>query len=835
MVRARPTLLAAALLGLAALEARAVDVVVGTGQPASCTESALDAAVNSVRTAGGTITFNCGGPATIPISTEKHFYYNVNPNLTYTIDGGGLITLNAQGVTRHIRHFSGTLNIRNMTFTGGRAAVLNYGTPYEEPSGGAIRSDRAFGTLVLNLTNVVFTGNSTNLSVAPNPPFSPFDYGGAAVFTRLGTLTVSNCTFTGNTANNTAGGAIHGRSSTINITGSTFTSNSSSGGGFGGAITVDGVSPAGASGSLQVSTSSFTGNTTRNQGGAIFFYLYPEKNESAVFNTVSVTENRVVDSSGTFLGTWAVGGGISGDRGNVSISNSTVANNVAHSNTNGGAGGGIALSSNGTIVISNSTISGNRAEGSNANAAGGGVLIFGNSQPFLIRHSTIANNVAGWTGGGIQSLSTGTLTNTIVANNIANAFSFGQQCLSRLTNGGGALQFPGFNAADPNDPGCANGVTVADPRLASLNANGGFGQTHLLGTGSPAVDAGACVLATDQRGVTRPQGGACDLGAVEMRPGAEWLIPVPPPVPGTRMPDFNADGRADLPWRNQSTGSVFHWLLNGASVISQGTVGVMPYPSWTLNALEDFDGDGRTDELWRNTVTGEVFLWRINGTSPMEQGSVGVVSDLKWRIVGVGDFDGDQRADILWRHDTSGRVVVWFLNGSTKVGSGLVGVLADAAWQVAAVGDFSGDARTDILWRHRTSGQVFLWMMNGTVVESQGAVETVSDPNWVIVGARDYDANGQADILWRHQTSGKVVVWLMDGTAVIGRGLVATLGDLGWRIVGSGDYDGDAHADILWRHQTTGQVFLWLLNGLHVASQAPVGTVADMAWQTIGP
>src|SRR5690606_29583266 len=57
----------------------------------------------------------------------------------------------------------------------------------------------------------------------------------------------------------------------------------------------------------------------------------------------------------------------------------------------------------------------------------------------------------------------------------------------------------------------------ADPLIDSLQNDGGFTQTMALLPGSPAIDAGdntACP-ATDQRGVTRPQGPQCDIGAYE--------------------------------------------------------------------------------------------------------------------------------------------------------------------------------------------------------------------------------------------------------------------------------------------------------------------------------
>src|SRR5262245_16411028 len=65
--------------------------VVGTGTPASCTETALNTALMG----GGAVTFDCGvGPVTILLSSQKVITQST------TIDGGGKITLNGADTTR---------------------------------------------------------------------------------------------------------------------------------------------------------------------------------------------------------------------------------------------------------------------------------------------------------------------------------------------------------------------------------------------------------------------------------------------------------------------------------------------------------------------------------------------------------------------------------------------------------------------------------------------------------------------------------------------------------------------------------------------------------------
>src|SRR5262249_41061524 len=58
-------------------------------------------------------------------------------------------------------------------------------------------------------------------------------------------------------------------------------------------------------------------------------------------------------------------------------------------------------------------------------------------------------------------------------------------------------------------------------KLAPLHGNGGPTRTMALQNGSPAIDAilpAACTIKVDQRGVTRPQGPRCDIGAYERQP-----------------------------------------------------------------------------------------------------------------------------------------------------------------------------------------------------------------------------------------------------------------------------------------------------------------------------
>jgi hypothetical protein len=125
-------------------------------------------------------------------------------------------------------------------------------------------------------------------------------------------------------------------------------------------------------------------------------------------------------------------------------------------------------------------------------------------------------------GGGLFNSATLTLTATIVANQLAGADCFNS----------GTITSNGFNLDSDNTcnlTGTGDKPGVSNPLLGPLANNGGPTQTHALLTGSPAIDmvlSGCPPPATDQRGVGRPQGTFCDIGAYELQVSiptlAEW-------------------------------------------------------------------------------------------------------------------------------------------------------------------------------------------------------------------------------------------------------------------------------------------------------------------------
>ena len=104
----------------------------------------------------------------------------------------------------------------------------------------------------------------------------------------------------------------------------------------------------------------------------------------------------------------------------------------------------------------------------------------------------------------------------------------------------------------------AGSPLTSDPTLAPLAANGGDTPTMAITNTSPAYNASGatCAPATDQRGITRPQFGACDIGAFE-------LDTLPPPPGGGSGGDSGGTTTSPSPTRKCKKG---HTLKHGKCV-----------------------------------------------------------------------------------------------------------------------------------------------------------------------------------------------------------------------------------------------------------------------------
>lgn len=202
------------------------------------------------------------------------------------------------------------------------------------------------------------------------------------------------------------------------------------------------------------------------------------------------------------------------ESGTLDVSGSTFFGNSA--DFHGGA-----ISNAGQASITNSTFYGNFADLAYPNGDGGAIS---NGSKMTLTNCTITYNGApthddshpGAGGGNIASYHQVILQNTIIANPIngGNCWTLSDRPLTNIVDGGGNLRWPGPDL----DPRCPGLGSVGDPQLiVPLHNNGGPTETLALAKTSPAIDTavdGFCPP-TDQRGVIRPQGAHCDIGAYE--------------------------------------------------------------------------------------------------------------------------------------------------------------------------------------------------------------------------------------------------------------------------------------------------------------------------------
>ncbi len=278
---------------------------------------------------------------------------------------------------------------------------------------------------------------------------------GGFILNNGGTVTIYDCAFDNGGASK--GGAIYNESGgTVNIYNSRFYSVQApySSGGYGGAIYNKG---------------------TVNLTESLFENCFADTFGGAIYNEGTLSADSTAFKS---TGSLKSGGGAIY---NAEGATATIINSTFTENTSVSHGAAIRGSDASNLYVTNSTFSGNDANG----------------------------NVGGiYTGGNL------TMANTI----LANTADGGKDCYAS-----GATKSFYNNLIENNSAGsgaCGTPVSTSDPLLGALEYLPGYIRYLPIPSNSPAVDAGddATCVATDARGVPRPFGAHCDIGAYEYAP-----------------------------------------------------------------------------------------------------------------------------------------------------------------------------------------------------------------------------------------------------------------------------------------------------------------------------
>jgi hypothetical protein len=348
------------------------------------------------------------------------------------------------------------------------------------------------------ITNSALVGNSSQA-------------GGGGMFVAGGTATVTNSRFSANEANN--GGAIEDQAATLTVTASLFEtnravgSNGGTGGSGGGIDAQSGVT------SLTVNNSLFLNNaavnSTANLGGGSILQTV---------GTLTVTNSQFTGNT-----TSTNGGGVNFAGSTATISGSTLNNNQA------ARGGGLFFAGTGTLAKGTASTLTNDTFVANTSITDGGAVTASASGDLVFLNDTLNANTTGGNGGGVALVGGGagkaSLQNTNVALDTAGT---GPDVFTAagvtVTDKGG--NFIGMLAGST---GFGAGTLTGNPVLGPLQNNGGpvaglpgYGhvvQTEALRRGSTAIGKGLLAGApgTDERGFVRLGGGATNpsIGAFE--------------------------------------------------------------------------------------------------------------------------------------------------------------------------------------------------------------------------------------------------------------------------------------------------------------------------------
>jgi len=385
-------------------------------------------------------------------------------------------------------------------------------------SGGAIKFDLSLAGEMITVTTPIsvekyMTIDGTGL----NPHIQVSGGDGVRVFAVIGGVTASFVHLDIIDGSSVSGGAIDIDDSIVHVSNTTFVGNVATQ--DGGAIHGTGV--------LSITNSSFMSNTTGDDGGGIYFNgpmtvtnsIFQDNQAGGNGGSLMNEENLMIATTSFYSNTaLGYGGAVNNDFEDLIISNSTFANNNA--TNNGGAVnnyqgnvrvngstfstnqtdqyGGAICNSYGTITVTNSTLFSN-----NSTFAGGGIDNW--EGQVIVSNSTLSANSAS-SAGGIYNSTNGSLR---IRNSILSDSSSGGDCVND-----GTIT---VNIKNLIEDGTCTPALSGDPILEPLADRGGWTLTMAPKTGSPVIDAGEDISceAADQRGLQRPYGNHCDIGAYE--------------------------------------------------------------------------------------------------------------------------------------------------------------------------------------------------------------------------------------------------------------------------------------------------------------------------------
>ncbi len=519
-----------------------------------------------------------------------------------------------------------------------------------------------------------------------------------------------------------------------------------------------------------------TGNLTIEGAGADRTFVNANDIDRVfhILGSTNVTISGLSIRNGTVAG---AGGGVL-NAGTLTLNDVIVSDNI----TSGASGTGGGIHNTGTLQLTNTTIDNNTA------AQSGGGIHNADSADLDITRSSVSNNIASATGGGIHNATNATadVVDSTISDNQATGDGGGVLNLGTLTVTGSTLS---GNASQEDGGGIKNeGTLVADNTTISSNS--------ATNDGGGVANYGTATLSNVT--IVENDGTA---------PILNWATPFPlqtnidTPAWRMRAADLQSDGDLDIVIASEQKTTLTQ-IFNNAGFDTFG---------WTTFDTEQYVYDYVAANLNSDSNVDFAAITRTGSPSQTPHltivtGSSGAGFTKLSQVPLAGnpgrldviDIDNDGDLDLVVPEYSVNALTIYRNDGNaafTQVSS----LPVSTAPQIVIAADLNGDGFEDLASAGGNTTRIVNVLLNngnGTFASavSVSASATLTIPLQLL--PVDLDGDGDLDLVSMATGDNSILLYDNDGSGGFATPRVLSFGGTSFHQVSSGDFDGDGHADL---------------------------------------